>query len=186
MSDFAITAGSCRFEGGQPGTREARFNALVSNEARFLYRYAYWLTGNRATAEDVVQETFLRAWRYFDQLADSAAARSWLLTILRRENARRFERKRAPEVDIPVDAVADPVCHYDTSTDAYVLRQALNRLSRKYREPLLLQVIYGYSQKEVARHLGISTSGAGARLFRARQKLRELLDEPDPGDRPSQ
>ena len=64
---------------------------------------------------------------------------------------------------------------YDTSTEAFVLRRALERLPEDYREPLLMQVIYGYSQKEIAQHLGISTAGAGTRLFRAREKLRELL-----------
>jgi RNA polymerase sigma-70 factor (ECF subfamily) len=55
------------------------------------------------------------------------------------------------------------------------LRQALDRLPVEYREPLLLQVIHGYSQKEIAAHLGISVAGAGTRLFRAREKMRALL-----------
>ena len=49
------------------------------------------------------------------------------------------------------------------------------QLPEEYREPLLMQVIHGYSQKEIADHLGISVGGAGTRLFRAREKLRELL-----------
>lgn len=54
-------------------------------------------------------------------------------------------------------------------------RQALEKLPNEYREPLLLQVIHGYSQKEIAEQLGISIGGAGTRLFRARAKFRELL-----------
>ena len=64
---------------------------------------------------------------------------------------------------------------YDTSTEAFALRRALNLLPPEYREPLLMQVIYGYSQEEIARHLGISSAGAGTRLFRARKKMRALL-----------
>jgi RNA polymerase sigma-70 factor (ECF subfamily) len=52
-------------------------------------------------------------------------------------------------------------------------------LPEDYREPLLLQVIYGYSQKEIAAQLGLSSAGVGTRLFRARQKMRELLEDID-------
>ncbi len=60
-----------------------------------VFRFVYWLCRDRALAEDVVQETLLRAWRSLDSLGDDQAARPWLLTIARRELARVFERKRA-------------------------------------------------------------------------------------------
>src|SRR6202163_2202967 len=59
-----------------------------------LLRFAHWLARGRATAEDIVQETLLRAWRSRDALKDQTAARAWLLTIVRREHARLYERKR--------------------------------------------------------------------------------------------
>ena len=157
-------------------SRQARFDTLVATHLDDLYRYSYWLTGNRAIAEDLVQETLLRAWRGIDKLEEPAAAKGWLLTILRRENARRFERQAVPEADLPVEAVADSHRHYDTSTEAFALRRALEQLPADYREPLLLQVVYGYSQKEIATRLGLSPAGVGTRLFRARQKLRERLE----------
>ncbi|HEC07686.1 MAG TPA: sigma-70 family RNA polymerase sigma factor, partial [Thiolapillus brandeum] len=61
-------------------------------------------------------------------------------------------------------------------TEAFVLRNAIAELPEDYREPLLLQVIHGYSQKEIAAELGISVAGAGTRLFRARKKLRALVE----------
>ena len=152
------------------------FSSLISQYATDLYRYAYWLTGNKEVAEDLVQDTLMRAWKSAHKLNDIKAVKSWLFTIVRRENARRFERKQAEFSDIPVTELAEKQSHYDTSTEAFVLRQAVQQLPQDYREPLLLQVLHGYSQKEIARHLGISTAGAGTRLFRARQKLRELLD----------
>jgi RNA polymerase sigma-70 factor (ECF subfamily) len=161
----------------ETAARKRRFDRLAATHMDGLYRYAYWLSGNRAVADDLVQETLLRAWRSFDRLQETAAVKSWLLTILRRENARRFERKRVDIADLPLDAVADRQHDYDTSTEAFVLRRALARLPIEYRDPLLLQVIHGYSQKEIAEQLGISSAGAGTRLFRARQKLRELLGE---------
>ncbi len=59
-----------------------------------LLRFAHWLARDRAIAEDIVQEALLRAWRSRDALKDQAAARAWLLTIVRREHARLYERKR--------------------------------------------------------------------------------------------
>ncbi len=152
------------------------FSSLISQYATDLFRYAYWLTGNKEVAEDLVQDTLMRAWKSAHKLNDVKAVKSWLFTIVRRENARRFERKRAEFSDMPVTELEEKQAHYDTSTEAFVLRQAVQKLPQEYREPLLLQVIHGYSQKEIAQHLGISTAGAGTRLFRARQKLRELLD----------
>jgi RNA polymerase sigma-70 factor (ECF subfamily) len=152
-----------------------RFEALVDRYSKDLFRYAYWLSGDRQVAEDLVQDTLLRAWRARGQLQDGAAAKSWLLTILRRENARRFERVRPLESDLPLERIRSPRPEYDTSTEAFVLRRALGELPEQYREPLLMQVLHGYSQKEIARHLGISSAGVGTRLFRARQKLREAI-----------
>src|SRR5471032_870805 len=68
-----------------------------------LLRFAWWLARDRAVAEDVVQEALLRAWRSRDSLKDPAAARGWLLTIVRREHARLYERKRLEITDL--DAV---------------------------------------------------------------------------------
>jgi RNA polymerase sigma-70 factor (ECF subfamily) len=155
--------------------RERRFNQLIATYMDDLYRYAYWLAGDGAVADDLVQDTLVRAWKAMDSLQDQKAVKGWLLTILRRENARRFERKRPQESEMPTEEIAAERKAYDTSTEAFVLRRALQQLPAEYREPLLLQVLHGYSQKEIAAHLGISVAGAGTRLFRAREKMRDLL-----------
>lgn len=156
-------------------SREQQFNELIAVYMDDLYRYGYWLSGSHAVADDLVQETLVRAWKSMHKLNDTKAVKGWLLTILRRENARRFERKRPQESAIPTEELATDRKDYDTSTEAFVLRQALERLPEEYREPLLMQVVMGYSQKEIAEHLGISVAGAGTRLFRAREKMRGLL-----------
>lgn len=156
-------------------SREQHFNKLIAVYMDDLYRYAYWLAGSHAVADDLVQDTLMRAWKSMDKLKDDKAVKGWLLTILRRENARRFERQRPQESAIPTEDLAANRQDYDTSTEAFVLRNALDKLPQEYREPLLMQVIHGYSQKEIAKHLGISVAGAGTRLFRAREKMRELL-----------
>jgi len=151
------------------------FDQLFSDYGKDLQRYALWLTGDKPTADDLVQDTLLRAWKSLDRLQNPKAAKGWLMTILRRENARRFERYQPPESSIPTEELGDRHQDYDTSTEAFVLRQALGRLPAEYREPLLLQVVDGYSQREIASRLGITSAGVGTRLFRARQKLRDVM-----------
>ena len=68
------------------GNRQQQFEGLVRAHSGELYRYAYWLCGQDALAQDLVQETFLRAWRSLDALRDDVAAKAWLATILRREH----------------------------------------------------------------------------------------------------
>ncbi|MCF8004401.1 MAG: sigma-70 family RNA polymerase sigma factor, partial [Chromatiaceae bacterium] len=134
--------------------------------------------GNKEIAEDLVQDSLLRAWRSFARLQNPAAALGWMKTIVRRENARRFERIQPRESAMPTEELpTQPAQDYDTSTDAFVLRRALRALPAEYREPLILQVLHGYSQQEIATQLGLTSAGAGTRLFRARQKLRAALGE---------
>ncbi|MCB1626167.1 MAG: sigma-70 family RNA polymerase sigma factor [Xanthomonadales bacterium] len=153
-----------------------RFDTLVRTYSTELYRYAYWLCQDEALSKDLVQETFLRAWRSIAQLRDVAAAKSWLITIVRREHARLYERKRLPTDDIDDIPVEDgdspePAALSDVDT----IRAAMARLPTKYREPLVLQVVMGMSCREIAEELQISESAVMTQLFRARQKLQEQL-----------
>ncbi|MCF6280648.1 MAG: sigma-70 family RNA polymerase sigma factor [Candidatus Polarisedimenticolaceae bacterium] len=161
----------------QLAQKQIKFEQLVNQWSTDLYRFAYWLSKEKGMAEDLVQETFLRAWKSIEQLQDPAKAKSWLFTILRREHARKFERKVIPiNPDHAPETVAGKSSD-DTSTEAFVLRQALEELAEEYREPLLLQVIGGYSMDEIADQLGLSKGAVMTRLFRARNKLRSHLEE---------
>lgn len=153
------------------------FEQLANRYARDLHRYACWLCGDSHTAEDLVQDTMFRAWRSFDKLQSPRAIKSWLFTILRRENARRFERSEPLRSDVPLEDLMAVGSHYDTSTEAFVLRRALRGLPERYSLPLRLQIFEGYSQQQIAARLGISSGGVGTRLFRAKQKLRQALEE---------
>ena len=159
-----------------PGTA-IDFDSLAKQYWRDLYNYAYRLSGNRHTAEDLVQESLTRAWRSIDKLQNHKAAKGWLYTIVRRENARRFERYQPLQSDIPTEEIGAKRKTYDTSTEAFVLRRAIRSLPADYREPLILQVIHSYSQQEIADRLKLTSAGVGTRLFRARQKLRAALGE---------
>lgn len=154
--------------------RQSRFINLVNLLATDVFRYAFWLCGDREIAADLVQETFTRAWKALHQLSDDKAAKNWLFTIVKRENARRYERYQPDQEIIELDEIAVSGS-YDTSTEAFVLRRALAKLPQIYREPLVLQVIGGYSIEEIAQQLGLSTGAVMTRIHRARQKLRHAL-----------
>ncbi|MGB5489005.1 MAG: sigma-70 family RNA polymerase sigma factor [Lysobacterales bacterium] len=158
--------------------RTHRFNKLAEAYSTDLYRYAMWICGNDALAKDLVQETFLRAWRALDSLNDVAAAKSWLITILRREFARTFERKVPKFTDLDkVVIVEDDELEPDEQTERDLLRKGILGLEPKYREPLLLQVVFGHSCAEISEQLRISKSAVMTQLFRAREKLRVQLQK---------
>lgn len=158
--------------------RTSRFNALAEAYSTDLYRYAMWICGNDALAKDLVQETFLRAWRALDSLKDVGAAKSWLITILRREYARTFERKVPKFTDVETVVVPDDEAHEpDEQTERLLLRKGIMQLDPKYREPLLLQVVFGHSCAEISEQLGISKSAVMTQLFRAREKLKVLFQK---------
>ena len=158
--------------------RTRRFNELAEAYSTDLYRYAMWICGNDALAKDLVQETFLRAWRALDSLKDVAAAKSWLITILRREFARTFERKVPPFTDLEKVVIVDnDELEPDGSTERDLLRQGILKLDSKYRDPLLLQAVFGHSCAEIAEQLGITKSAVMTQLFRAREKLKVQLQK---------
>jgi len=158
-------------------TKQHTYEALVRAYSKDLYRYGYWLCHDPSVAEDLVQETFLRAWRSLESLKDQNAAKSWLITILRRENARRFERKQFDLVDIEDHQVED---HISIATEQemenHLLRRQIAKLDAEYREPLLLQVIGGFSGEEISKILELNRNTVMTRLFRARNQLKEALE----------
>ena len=148
-----------------------------------LLRFAQWLARDRAIAEDIVQEALLRAWRSRDALKDPSAARPWLLTIVRREHARLYERKRLELVSLDDASEIAPGAGTTESEDQlFALRHAIMKLPIQYREPLVLQVLGGFSTEEIARELALSSTAVLTRLFRARNKLRVLCGMTAMGD----
>lgn len=159
-------------------TKQTRYEALVNALHGDLFRYAYWLTHDKHVAEDLVQETFLRAWRSLDSLKDEKAAKSWLITILRRENARRFERKRFDMSEYEEASVMDTkTISNEQEIENHWLREKIALMPEEYREPLVLQVIGGFSGEEIADLLSLNKNTVMTRLFRARNQLKDALDE---------
>ena len=158
--------------------RQAKFNGLAEAYGADLYRYAMWICGNDALAKDLVQETYLRAWKALDKLNDVKAAKSWLITILRREFARTFERKVPSFTDVENVVVREEQeLEPEDRMEIKLLRQGILKLPPKYREPLLMQVVLGYSCEEISVALGISKSAVMTQLFRAREQLKSRLQK---------
>jgi RNA polymerase sigma-70 factor (ECF subfamily) len=151
---------------------EVAFARLCEELRPDLYRFAFWLARDRAVAEDVVQEALLRAWRARDRLTETGAAKPWLLTIVRREHARLYERKRHDTVSVDelvecesaeLAAAAD-----QETTD---VRRAILALEDDYREPLVLQVLMGLTTQEIADQLDLSFDTVKTYVARIYEKL---------------
>ena len=174
----------------EPDADRRRFETLCVPLKADLFRFLFWLCRNRSLAEDVMQETLVRAWRSIASLSDEKAVRAWLLTIARRELARTFERKRLDTVDLDsVIETEDASLRTSDSSQVDEMRAAIFRLEDNYREPLVLQVLFGYSTEEIANQLEISVPAVLTRLYRARHLLRrkmlgERVDESDADELP--
>lgn len=158
--------------------RRQKFDRLVAVYHADMFRYAAWLCRDRGIAEDVVQEALLRAWKSLDALRDDGAAKHWLLTIVRRENARYFERKRLDMVDVDDLSPAQEALIAETEDEQLnEVREAIYRLEDDYREPLVLQVLMGYTTTEIAELMGLKQGAILTRLHRARHKLKQVVEE---------
>ncbi|MDP1925215.1 MAG: sigma-70 family RNA polymerase sigma factor [Thiobacillus sp.] len=154
--------------------KTALYETMVRAYAPELFRFAYWICRDRAVAEDLVQETCLRAWKSWGKLNDAQATKSWLFTILRREHARLYERKTPERVWLDDDQLEAMAGHIEMPL--LEVREALAMLPENYRTPLLLQVLGGFSCQEIAAVLDASEDAVLARVSRARRMMREALD----------
>jgi RNA polymerase sigma-70 factor, ECF subfamily len=151
------------------------FEQTVRAYGADLFRYAYWLCRDRHLAEDLVQECFTRAWKSWGDLREPAQAKAWLMTILRNECMRSFSRHKA---EIPSEDIAEGELPALPSFESGVeTAEIFAMLHPTYREPLLLQVLGGFSCAEIAAMLGTTEGAVMTRLTRARQALRQQLTD---------
>jgi RNA polymerase sigma-70 factor (ECF subfamily) len=157
------------------GPRREEFEQAVRAYGADLYRFAYWLCRDRHAAEDLVQEACLRAWRAWQELRDLTQAKAWLMTIVRNEHARSAARSRSESnLDEMDEAELPSIPSFEGRVET---AQVVSMLPQTYREPLLLQVIGGFSCAEIAALLGTSEGAVMTRLTRARQALRQQYTE---------
>jgi RNA polymerase sigma-70 factor, ECF subfamily len=182
-----------RTESSTSGLRKAGFEEEALPWLDAVYRFALRLAGGReAEAEDLVQETFLRAYRSWETFTPGTNARSWLFTICRNVFLRQQQvRARVPEttsadVDANLEAVAAfDIFHETASTDSEqnffrsfiddeVIR-AVDGLPAEFREAVVLSDVEGLSYGEIADVLGVPRGTVKSRIFRGRRLLQQQL-----------
>jgi len=157
------------------------FEALVQAHARFVFKVAFAILRNSEDAEDVVQETFLRAFRS-GQAEKIERMRAWLARISWRLAVDRIrKRPRSLEVKKPENLLKFPSptpCAEESllkAEKAAILERLVNGLPDDFRAPLLLSTVEGMTSAEIAEVLGILESSVRTRLSRARRLLKEKL-----------
>ena len=163
-------------------------NKLVSFEKAVLphldaaYNLARWLTHNDADAEDVVQEAYLRAFRFFGGF-HGEDGRAWLLGIVRNTSYTWMQRNRSTELNMPLDDEPHEVKDNDLNpeelllqkADAQMLRQAVEELPVEFREVLVLRELDEMSYKQIAVVADLPLGTVMSRLARARKRLQQIL-----------
>jgi RNA polymerase sigma factor (sigma-70 family) len=155
------------------------FEQAVLPHLDAAYNLARWLTRNDHDAEDVAQEAFLRAMRFFDGFR-GGSVRPWLLTIVRNTYLTWLQKSKVKEMtpleDRDVEShAASPEELLIERVDGQSLRRALDALPAEYREVLVLRELEELSYKEIAEITGIPMGTVMSRLARARRRLQESV-----------
>ncbi len=171
---------------GPEATGDFERDALAHLDA--LYNFARYLTRKPADAEDLVQETYLRAFRFSHRFEPGTHLRAWLFHIMRntfltfyriREREPALAEEGVPEWDTPMfhDRAEPDSRAMDAHTD---LERAMQRLPEEFRTVLLLAEVEGLPLDDVARVMGCPVGTVKSRIFRAKERLRALLSDYQP------
>jgi RNA polymerase sigma-70 factor (ECF subfamily) len=175
----------------QDRTEGARFELAVLPHLDAAYNLARWLTRDEHAAEDMVQEAYLRALKFFGGFR-GGDGRGWILAIVRNAcfdwlKMRQIEQLHAPfdeelhspDVDSPMEqahgTATNPEALIDRSATAASIKEALENLPAEYREALVLRELEGMSYKEIASIAAVPIGTVMSRLARARKQLRKRL-----------
>ncbi|MER5176962.1 sigma-70 family RNA polymerase sigma factor [Streptomyces sp. NPDC002896] len=161
---------------------EVLIRSLYEEHGRALLAYAQRLTGDHAAAEDVVQETLIRAWKHPDALVNGkGSVRGWLLTVARNIITDRYRAKAARPTEVAESVATTPVeqDHADAVVDSMLVMEALDRLSPDHRDVLKEIYFQGRSVTEAAQSLGIPPGTVKSRSHYALKALRDMYrDKP--------
>lgn len=170
--------------------RRDLFESLMRSTTRQAYHLAYRLTGNTVEAEDLVQETYLRAFRFFHRYDDSLPFTSWLYRIMTNahiDHVRRRSKVQVTSLDRPNPDSAGPWEFPDESQapDRHVeengmtdqMELALKSISPEFRSAVLLADVEGMAYEEIAESMQISIGTVRSRIHRGRKQLRKYLEK---------
>jgi RNA polymerase sigma-70 factor (ECF subfamily) len=174
-------------------SRQENFNREALEHIDALFGYAMNLCRDRSEAEDLVQETYLRATRAASELKTDGNIKSWLFVIMRNAWLNQLRHKRSGPSFVELDADKSSYDSKDTRSNPHVVylqkleqlqvREAIESLPDVYREIILLRDFEGFSYQEIATVLSCPAGTVMSRLGRARGKLRELLSAWQPRKR---
>ena len=157
--------------------RAAWLEAAMARWETSLTRLCYAYLGDRALAEDAVQETFLKAWKGYERFRGQSSEKTWLLRIAINtcKDIRRSAWFKHIDRKMSLDQLSDREASFDVRDDA--VTRAVMKLKPRYREAVLLRWYQGLSADETAQALGISRSTAYDRLNKAQAILKRELEE---------
>lgn len=160
---------------GGDGEPIAAFEAFFREHERAVYALLWRLSGDPQTARDLTQETFLRAWRHFEQVRGYEQPRAWLLRVA--TNLARTSHRREPRPTLSADALteAQSPAHSDPTqrlAERDLVERTLLELPPNQRAALTLREVYGFSCAEIGDALGISRDAVKMALFRGRESFR--------------
>jgi len=163
---------------------DAAFSRVVDIQGPRLYLLAMSMLGNREDAQDVVQETFIGAFRGLRGFQGRSTVKTWLTRILM-NNVADLRRRRHLRKTLPLDEAAEqlgpPPARRETETDRADVRMdvaaVVGRLPQEHREVIVLREMQGMTYEEIAAVLCVPRGTVESRLFRARQKLKEILGD---------
>ena len=159
------------------------FEATLLPHLSAAYNFARWLLRDESGAEDVVQESYLRALKYFSGY-HGGDSRAWLLTIVRNTSYNWLQQNRARELINPIDDATEALAATNDANpetvllqriDQDLLREALSELPIEFREVLILREMEGLSYKEIAALAELPIGTVMSRLARARARMQQRL-----------
>ena len=163
----------------------ARFETLMLPLMNDAYNLARWLMKNQEDAEDMVQESYLRAFRFFASFHEGTSCRAWLLRIVRNTcytalGARKRREKEVPialEADEAEDPLPLPPVSLDKKATVEAVREAIEALPVDFREAVILRELEGLSYKEISEVTEVPIGTVMSRLARGRHQLYRMLLE---------
>jgi RNA polymerase sigma-70 factor (ECF subfamily) len=176
----------------EPGGKQAEFEAIALEHFHALYSTAMRLTRNVNEAQDLVQETYLKAYRFFDRFEPGTNVKAWLFTILRNTYINAYRKSSRQQEHVDFERI-EPFYIDPTTSSEWMdrgsleemlrhvmqddVKRALDALPEAYRLVVLLADLEDFSYKEIAAIIGCPEGTVMSRLFRGRRLLRKQLEE---------
>lgn len=164
-------------------SRTRKLEQWIDRHHAAVFRHAYWMSGDRDRAADLVQETYYEAWKSLRRWNTPRQPLAWLLAILRRQAAKSFAQSQRLSA-LTTESAQGPEAAIEPDVDALLdLMTGLQRLSLEQREILLLYALHGFSYQEIAAQLDIPIGTVMSRLARARKALGPAVSRPSEGSK---